>query len=205
MFYYVLLFADRFAIILVDTIGRALGRNATGKLPMDNWFLPSSPYEMASGWALVCLLLAMGCLEGSVEKGMKRTEKGRKKGKRTRREKVKEEKRKEKPPPFNRQLSTLLPTIRRSSSDAVHRQATALPLRKRILHRHDEPTQAHFHAILLGHRVVDRFGVYYMRCGVRGCSLVHQSILETRRTFISYTKAFFFLRLGSGEEKYECY
>lgn len=64
MFYYILLFADRFAITLVDAIGQSLGRNAAGKLPTDNWFLPSSPYEMASGWALVCLLLTMGCLEG---------------------------------------------------------------------------------------------------------------------------------------------
>jgi len=64
MFYYVLLFADRFTIILVDTIGHAAGKNATGKFNSDSWFLPSSPYELASGWALVCLLLAMGCLEG---------------------------------------------------------------------------------------------------------------------------------------------
>ncbi len=63
MFYYVLLFADRFTIILVEHLGSLLGRS-TGSELRTNWFLPSSPYELASGWGLVCLLLAMGCLEG---------------------------------------------------------------------------------------------------------------------------------------------
>lgn len=51
-------------MILVQTIGRSVGQNAMSSLQGLNWFLPSSPYELASGWALVCLLLAMGCLEG---------------------------------------------------------------------------------------------------------------------------------------------
>lgn len=52
-------------MILVQTIGTSLGKNAVSSLQSINWFLPSSPYELASGWGLVCLLLAMGCLEGN--------------------------------------------------------------------------------------------------------------------------------------------
>ena len=64
MFYYLLLFGDRFTMILVETIGDSIGKNAVTSFIEGSWFLPSSPYELASGWALVCLLLAMGCLEG---------------------------------------------------------------------------------------------------------------------------------------------